>query len=330
MFVDADRSAPYAGPQHHLQAHDMSKWFSGIALVVGLLGLAGPAGATPFSSVVVFGDSNVDNGNLAALGAQFGVTINPPPDFGGRNNNGLVVVEYLAQRLGIPLVDLAFSGATTAADLGFGLIPGTLTQINNYLGTNGQADPSALYIYWAGSNDLLDLVNNTTLPTAQIPGAIATAIGNINTGLQDLVDAGATKILVANRTPRDDLTSQDNLNGIAFNSALAADLSALPFSADVDLFDDYDLIADMITNPAKYGFVHTLPTDQCIDIPSCADDLTVASQYVFWDDAHKTTAVHSLLADDIIAQLPEPGTAVLIMPALLGLMVVRRRRALRK
>ena len=303
----------------------MARWSAGLALVAGLAFWTGSAIAAPYDSVVVFGDSNVDNGNLAAVGASLGVTINPPPNFGGRNNNGPVVVEYLANDLGVPLNDLAFSGATTGSDLGFGIIPGTLSQITSYLGTTGgKADPSALYVYWAGSNDLLDLVNNTTLPTASIPGAITTAISNINAGLEDLSNAGAAKIVVANRTPRNDLTSQDNLNGIAFNTALSADLASLNLGMDVLLFDDYSLIADMITNPAKYGFEHTLPTDTCIDIPACANSLAVASQYVFWDDAHKTTRVHEIMAEAIVTEVPEPTTIMLLVPALAGMAFCRR------
>lgn len=305
----------------------MSRWSTGLALVAGFALWTGSALASPYSSVVVFGDSNVDSGNLAALGASLGVTINPPPDFGGRNNNGPVVVEYLAADLGVPLKNYSFSGATTGSDLGFGLIPGTLSQITGYLGTiGGSADASALYVYWAGSNDLLDLVNNTTLPMASIPGAIATALGNINAGLTDLSNAGATRIVVANRTPRNDLTNQDNLNGIAFNMALSADLSSLGLGATVTPFDDYSLIADMITDPSRYGFAHTLPTDTCIDIPACATNLTVASQYVFWDDAHKTTRVHEIMAEDIATEVPEPATFALLLPVLAGLAVRRPRR----
>jgi phospholipase/lecithinase/hemolysin len=308
----------------------MSKWLIPSVLTAGLLLWAPPLIAGTFDSVVVFGDSNVDNGNLAQLGASLGVTINPPPDYGGRNNNGPVVVEYLANDLHVPLHDYAFSGATTGADLGFGIIPGTLSQITSYLGgTAGKADPSALYVYWAGSNDLLDLVNNTALPNAAIPGAIATAISNINTGLKDLSDAGATTIVIANRTPRNDLTSQDNLNGIEFNTALAADLATLNLGANVLLFDDYSMIADMITDPAAYGFLHTLPTDMCIDIPACANDLNVAAGYVFWDDAHKTTRVHELMAQAIVSEVPEPATLALVSPALIGLAILRRRHARR-
>jgi MYXO-CTERM domain-containing protein len=295
-------------------------------LMAGLT-LGSPVMAAAYDSLVVFGDSNVDNGNLAAAGAAFGAVVNPPPNFGGRNNNGLVVVEYLANDLGIPLHDYAYSGATTGAGTAFGIIPNTLTQITDYLSANGgHADPNALYVYWAGSNDLLDILTNEPLPPATIGPAITTALGNINTALTDLSTAGATKILVANRTARNDLTSQDNLNGIAFNAALASDLSSLGTGANVSLFDDYSLIADMITNSLQYGFAHTMPTDTCIDIPACATNLSVASQYVFWDDAHKTTRVHELLADAIVEQVPEPPSLALALIGVLGIVAVRRRR----
>ena len=114
-----------------------------LGLMATLVAGSSPAWASPYDSVVVFGDSNVDNGNLAAAAAKLGITVNPPPNYGGRNNNGPVVVEYLAQDLGIPLQDYAFSGATTGSGVTSGLIVNTLQQITNYLGANGgKADPN--------------------------------------------------------------------------------------------------------------------------------------------------------------------------------------------
>src|SRR3954451_18450182 len=68
-----------------------------------------PASASPFSSVVVIGDSLSDNGNLAAVAGQPG----PPAYFPGRASNGMVAVELLAGQWGVPVLDLAWAGATT-------------------------------------------------------------------------------------------------------------------------------------------------------------------------------------------------------------------------
>ena len=292
--------------------------------------VATPAIAVPYDQVIAFGDSNVDNGNLAAAAARFGITVNPPPNFGGRNNNGPVVVEWLAQDLGIPLQDYAYSGATTAAGVTSGLIINTLSQVTNYLATNGgKADPNALYVYWAGSNDLLGVGANTALLNSQI----ASALSNITAAIDDLSGAGASTIVVANRTPRPDLTSQDNLNGVVLNTALAAALPTIRngVTASVPLFDDYSLINDMITNPSKYGFLHTGSTDICINDPVCSTNLSVARTYVFWDAAHKTTQVHDIMASAIAQELgiavPEPASLALLAPFGLLVLLLRRRQS---
>ena len=123
-----------------------------VGLAISLFLAAGlPALASPYDQVVVFGDSNVDNGNSAAAAAKLGMVLNPPPNYGGRNNNGPVVVEYLADDLGVPLDDRAFSGATTGTGLSYGFVTNTLTQVTNYIsGQAGVIDPKALYVYWAG------------------------------------------------------------------------------------------------------------------------------------------------------------------------------------
>lgn len=49
---------------------------------------------------MAFGDSNIDNGNLFRI--TEGVAAQPPR-WRGRESNGPVVVEYLAENLGVPL-----------------------------------------------------------------------------------------------------------------------------------------------------------------------------------------------------------------------------------
>ena len=252
-------------------------------LAVGILALStAVAPAAPFSSVVVFGDSNVDNGNLAAKGAAQSPpqVINPPPNFGGRNNNGPVVVEYLAAGLGVPLLDFAYSGATTARTAPDAFIPGSLSQIDAYLaGVGGAADPNALYVYWAGSNNIAGVGADAALLQTRIAGAVA----DVGEGLRALSDAGAGQIVVANRLPRTSLTSRDNLNGVALNDALAAGLPGLDeeLGAQVTPYDAYGAIEDMIVNPARYGFLNVAPTDLCILAPACANDGAVGATYVF-------------------------------------------------
>ncbi len=295
-----------------------------IGLGVVLATCAVVASAAPVSQVVVFGDSNVDNGNLRAL---FGAAVNPPPNFGGRYSNGPVVVEYLANQLSVPLLDYAYSGATTGAPGLNAAIPNTLTQIQNHFTALGaaQADPNALYIYWAGSNDIF----LATTPAAQLQNKINGAMTNIDNALRQLDARGAKKIVVATRTPRPNLTSVDNQNGLALNSALKTLVSNLDplLAADILLYDAYSRVEDMVLNPSNYGF--TQNTALCINNnnvgDNCANDLAVAAGYINWDAAHKTTRVHGLMAQQIIAQVPEPAPAALLLAALGALALTRKR-----
>ena len=73
-----------------------------------LASLCTGAQASPFSSLIVYGDSLSDNGNLfAAVGQP------EAPYYLGRRSNGPVAVEQLAVLLGVPLIDFAWIGATT-------------------------------------------------------------------------------------------------------------------------------------------------------------------------------------------------------------------------
>lgn len=297
--------------------------------MVALTGLVGasvfalPVCAMPYSQLVVFGDSNVDDGNLfAATGIPAS-----PPYYQGRFSSGPVIVDYVAQRLNIPLVDYAYGGATTGANVPLGSfsIPSVLTQINSYSATlNGASiDPNALVVVWAGSNDLVGAARNTPAAQVDLSNRISNAVANIQAAVTELAQEGARTILVANRTPRPVLTSDDNLNGIDLNAAINPAVQALDikFTAKIEPFDDYNLIADMQTNPGKYGFTNT--TQPClVGTVVCA----TPDSYTQWDSVHKTTLVHSILANELIAQVqevPEPGTLE-VMGVSLVVLVLRR------
>jgi hypothetical protein len=89
------------------------------AIVLSVLTIQTAAAGTGFSKVVVFGDSLNDSGNML----QFTNGVFPaPPDYAsGRESNGPVWVEYLAQRLGLgdKIANYAVIGALTKPTLEF-------------------------------------------------------------------------------------------------------------------------------------------------------------------------------------------------------------------
>jgi phospholipase/lecithinase/hemolysin len=268
-----------------------------------------PTNANPsFSKVVVFGDSNVDSGEAqeGSLYNLSGGILNGPPNVGGRNCNGPVVVEYVADMLGVPLVDYGVSGARTGLTnlvYDFVAIPGVqytgvLSQINMFkesLG-NKKADSQALYVYWGGSNDLFGATADNLLER------VNTALDNIKTALTILTDLGARYILVATRTIRPEYYDENNVNGVVFNGRLRTLVQRLneELKANIQIFEAFDLITDMTYNPEAYGFVET--TDLCISIPACVDNPNVSDTYITWDAAHKTTRTHEVMAYELVFQ----------------------------
>src|ERR1700693_2489301 len=79
------------------------------SILMVLMAMTPIASASSFSSVVVYGDSLSDNGNLYSL-----IGYPPsPPYYMGRFSNGPVIAEQLAAYLGAPLYDFAVGGATS-------------------------------------------------------------------------------------------------------------------------------------------------------------------------------------------------------------------------
>ena len=161
------------------------------------------AGNSPFSRIIVFGDSLSDTGNAAMLtGGLF-----PPPMYydEGRMSNGAIWVEHLAESLGMELqpedqyaVAGACSGIENFAAWRYGIpqLAGTglQWQIATFLSDSGpgQVDPNALYIVWIGANDIfLD-------PEGNMNATVSQAIQNTAGAVYTLASRGARHILVAN------------------------------------------------------------------------------------------------------------------------------------
>ncbi len=265
----------------------------------------------PITRVVALGDSNIDNGNLLRLS---GGAFPAQPNWQGRNSNGPNVVEYLAKGLNATLDDYAVSGATTGQGniVPDNTVPGVILSRTGVAGQVADLEKagahfteSDLVVLWAGSNDIYGVQR---ADRATLDQRIATAAGNIQSAIDKLGVLGARRFLVANRTPREALGTENDLNGVDLNKAIDAAVAQArsKTGADVRLYDAYGAIADMMKNPGTYGFkeVNTL----CWNVPACANDpyaggLPVANTYVNWDGAHKTTRVHQLMAEQITQML---------------------------
>ncbi len=266
----------------------------GALLIVCVLSTS--AYATSFTRIVVLGDSLSDNGNLYAA-----IHYPPsPPYASGRFSNGPVAVEYLQQRLAIPLSDYAWGGATTGVGnvndggtvdaLGIHALPGIKTVFENVFPAT-PIEPEALYIIWGGPNDFWSV---TTPEEAAV--AIGKAVTNLATMAGKLQLLGAKNILVPNmpdlgKTPAA-LAGGEQVSyfftqiTLGFNEALRKNLPA-----GVHYFDTFAVFTSIGHDPGRYGFTNT--TDPLIDAPAGTDP----KQYLFFDTVHPTTAGHEVLAD---------------------------------
>lgn len=279
-------------------------WIAAVALVAGCTTTPPTA---DIKRVVVFGDSNVDNGNLFRLTSQ---KFPAPPRWKGRDSNGPVVVEYLAQDLNAKLEDYAVSGATTGTSNIVPLIvpqyanvasTGVSWQLDEFSKAGGKLSNSDLVVLWAGSNDIFGAKRQDKEDLAK---RIAATSGNLEKALLRLQALGAKRIVFATRTPREVIGNDNDLNGVDLNAALVARVKqvAAKTGLDIRVYDSYDRISDMMKNPSKYGF--TDARSLCVNVPACASEnyesgLKVANTFVNWDGAHKTTQVHKLMASEI-------------------------------
>ncbi len=250
------------------------------------------AGAAPFSQIVVFGDSVSDNGNLYNLS---GKTYPPsPPYWQGRFSDGPVWVEYRAENLGVALLeDYAVAAATSGHD-GIPGIGGVHDQLAMYFAIHqGKADPDALYVVWAGHNDIF-----TIPPGSDINPPLTAFVNNTVESITDLWSAGARHIFVPNIADVGKCPSVISLGlgaptsaGVAlFNQALASALAELAKegipTVSMDAFGFFDYVTK---HPEQYGFSNV--TGQGLLLYPAA-----ATGYVFWDDTHTTTQFHKACA----------------------------------
>lgn len=301
------------------------------------------ANAFGFSDLYVFGDSVSDAG---ATYQRTGGLVPPSPPYAGRFSNGPVWVEYLASDLGItfdPAKDFAVFSATTGTEntnpIGnaFGL-GGLQQQITGYISANQVADPNALYVVYAGSNDYLGGgITNPFVPVQNLTNSILAlaSIGAKTFLVPNLPDLGnlPTALGKPESAPLNQLTAAHNQ---VLDQALIALNQQLDPSVNLISLDVNGLFKDAIANPAKYNLTNV--TNACL-LQTSLTTFSVCNSpdtYLFWDIFHPSTVAHQQIANlaynSVSAAVPEPPATLglLAFGAFLGVASVLKRQQARK
>ena len=270
--------------------------------------------AAPFTSLVIFGDSLSDVGNIASSS----IGIYPGKYYyANRFSNGAVWVETLATGLGLPATkrstltggnNFAYGGAQTSGTGGFegALIRDLDEQVTQYLNQR-TVDPTGLYVVFAGSNDFIGGQTNVSIPA-----------NNLLNDVARLYSAGVRNFLIPNLpllgyTPRFNGSATTaatyNTRSTQFNAAVDAGIAALAGSDEhLSIFrlDVASIFVDAITNPAKFNLANvTAPAAPGLEPGDSSYSTSLiapnASEYLFWDDLHPTATVHSILAARALA-----------------------------
>lgn len=305
--------------------------------------------AAKFTSLYVFGDSLSDTGNIFT--ATGGAIPPSPPYFEGRFSNGEIWVDKLADKLGLESptlvtklqpgvptngINYAFGGATTtdqntiALTPSFGipepLQPQLLSleqQIQAFTAQNQSADPNALYILWAGSNDY-NITEGTFTPFTDTD----TTINNLDNALANLATTGVKNVMLINLANLGDtpLARRVDTSLIPGTTQRLNDLTAKHNQELSGLVDKYQTNLNIIPVDVNSLFKNasldfTNAIEPCL---ASLDPLIVCNnpnEYVFWDLQHPTTVAHERLADLAFKSIPkhekvpEPGN----MMGLVGL-----------
>lgn len=262
-----------------------------------------------YSSLVVYGDSYADNGNL--INGALVVPGQPYPRHTTGNVGFLGFLAYptaLQGQLGLPDSGM-FNYAYAGADSGPGAPP-------LLLGFGQQIDASLALGQRFGENDLVVIniggndggASTGGLSLADAPATAATAAANIGNGVRTLVNAGARNFMI---NTFDDPSIIPNVSsGMYGQEAIAADrlYGSLLYAQEeaalaplaqsgvrIFTFNLSQFGRQVDANPALYGFTNV--STPCQNTPACATP-TSPGQYTnaTFDGLHLTTGAFLLAA----------------------------------
>ena len=255
----------------------------------------------------------------------------PSGYYNNRFSNGQLWVEYLATSLGITtdplLTNFAEGGATTGAvNNGQGGWP-RLIGIKTQVATYAIKDPNALYIIWGGANDYVGATLANPLDIDKTLGNLTDEIGTLitrdsakNILVVNLPNLGQLPHILQQQQPA--VSAMLDAVTASHNTKLATNIDTLSrnnISVKLNLLD----VNSLFSTATNAEFTNV--TDGCIYAPICTPDT-----YLFWDDAHPTTAGHRLLGDlafSVVSPtaIPEPMTMLGSLAAMSSAIAFKRK-----
>ena len=218
-----------------------------------------------FDTMVVFGDSLSDNGNLYNF--LWYTLPASPPYYLGRFSNGLVWAEqlynaYFPEDYTEGLQNYAVGGAGAVLSYREEFPYTLVMELDNYFywHTYGKKE-TTLFSIWIGANNYLNAPSNTEAITDSVVNAIGGSV-------ERLIQAGGTKFFIANLpdlalTPyAHDYGTQVTVNKLVVmhNEKLAVKVNELkekyPAFTFV-YFDVYSFLNEALEHPSVYGFSNT-------------------------------------------------------------------------
>lgn len=279
-----------------------------------------------FSKLVIFGDSLSDTGNLASVKGNF-----PFPFFNNRVSNGPIMVDILAEQLGLEAApSLHLTGppqgsnfaVASAKAAGTGLFD-LSAQVQAFLAASSdQASPTALYLISIGGNDV-----RTARDTASFLGAFSTlrkAADAIALNIRTLIQAGARNFLVvdasdigsipetrliAEQLGESNFVRQATFKSFLFNLLIKQRLGTIKKNFDVRLteFRSIPFSEDVVRNASGLGLVNT--DGNCFSsqnfrfTPACENGANF-DRFFYFDEIHPTSVVHQRIGRALYAVVP--------------------------
>lgn len=276
-----------------------------------------PLHASPYSNLIVFGDSLSDAGWFTDADGSVRFTNRVGPTYRAGEAYGPVAPMLLGGQLGLGDAGLASAnaGGNNWAVGGYRTDQILDTVNDQYLAGNGlRADPDALYYITGGGNDFLQgrIVSTATAQAAA---------GRLVDSVESLQRAGARYIVVwllpdVGKTPAlsgSGLGATASRLGVDFNNELVRQLATV--DAEIIPLNVPLMLSEVLASPASFG----LAADQdligtCFDSDGCTENPIYGvngtnpdpTKLLFNDGVHPTIAGQMLIADYAYSLLAAP------------------------